>query len=93
MTMPAPIKNALRYGRNAIKALDIFTNALLFAGEPGETISYHMGVRARQNHWFACRLCAALNLYQQDHCERVVKGQAANWARRADEVAKGIMPL
>jgi len=58
----------LRYFKNILIGIDQLINTL-FLGDPGETISSRTGkyIRANSGSWFAARLNAFLNFFQDDH--------------------------
>lgn len=67
--LPEPAKAVLRYTRRALKSLDSFLNVLM-GGALWETISGRLGRLQREGFATACILCACLNVFEKDHCER-----------------------
>ena len=64
-----PGKPFLSYLRRNFVSQDIALNVLA-GGDMGETISSRSAKDARRARAFACLLCAFLDLFEFDHCEK-----------------------
>lgn len=70
----APLKATFRYARRVLVAVDQLGNALT-GGEPDETISYRAAVARAAGSVPACWLCQFLDLFQADHCTKVMQNR------------------
>jgi hypothetical protein len=63
-----------RYIWNVLIAFDQFCNAVLFFGDPDETISSRMGKHLAKHDCPFCNLmCKFLNLFEKDHCIKSIE--------------------
>ena len=63
-----------RYIWNALIALDQFINAVVFFGDPDETMSSRMGKHLAKHDCPFCNfVCNLLNLIQKDHCTKSIE--------------------
>lgn len=60
------------WGFRILVSLDQFLNVLAL-GLPDETISSRAAKAARKGKRWGCILCRFLDLFDRDHCERVIE--------------------
>lgn len=61
----------MSYIEDVLLGLDEFANTLT-GGQPGDTISHRAAVARNNGERWGCWLCAFLNLFQADHCDKTI---------------------